>query len=763
MSKQELEKITFTIGGMHCAACAVTLEKGLAKVEGVDSVRVNFAMGSASVEYQPKLIDVEVVAKEVDKLGYSAKARRQDDILNFRAETDQARRDFVISAFMGVPLFFINMLSGAHMLPPAELGAPIDVGKIASVLVVAALATVMMFVSGRGIFVDAFTQLRNKSANMNSLIALGTGAAYSFSIYNLLAYFTDLQPLSEHLYFEAAGVIIMLVLLGRFLEARASGNAKKAIVGLMDLRPQKATAVIGGVQVEIDSAAAQVGMNLLVRPGERVPADGEITVGEPSIDEAMLTGESLPVEKSVGSKVIGGSVNGAKVFEMRVTHSGEESYLNSIIQMVSDAQDSKAPIQRIADRIAGVFAPTALALAVITFVVWYFFGGDGRTVMMYSAPIAVLIIACPCALGLATPTAVLSGTGSAARQGILFKGGEALERFTKVDAIVFDKTGTLTYGLPEVVLVTPLGEYSEEDVLQVCATVENNSEHPIAGGIMREVRQRKLTFKDASDVEALSGFGVRGVSEMKEVLIGSGRAMHNHKIDVEELKDTAESEMDRGRTVIYVSLDGQVLGLIALMDKFKREAPEVIKKLKEEGLKVFMFTGDNRRSAKTTARALGIDHVESEIRPEQKGELIRALRKVGYHVTMVGDGINDAPALAEAEIGVAVGSGTDVAKQAADIILLKSDLRYLLAARELSRQTFRVIKQNLFWALIYNLLAIPIAAGVFYYSIGLKLSPELGALAMAFSSVLVVSNSVRLTWLNVIGGTSSDFDQEAAV
>ncbi len=764
MSNVESTHTTFTIGGMHCAACAITIEKGLAKVEGVDSVRVNFAMGSASIEYRAPITDDSTVSKEVEKLGFTAKARKADDILNYRQETKQAKRDFLVSAMMAVPLFVINMLSGAHMLQSDGFGSTVSPGKLTAVLVVAALATVTVFVSGRGIFIDAFKQLRNRAANMNSLIALGVGAAYAFSAYNLTAYFTGWQPLSNHLYFEAVGVIIMLVLLGRFLESRAGGNAKEAIVGLMDLRPQKATAVINGVQVEIDSASAQPGMVLLVRPGERISADGEITKGEPSVDESMLTGESIPVDKSVGSKVIGGSVNTAKAFEMRVTQAGEDSYLNSIIRLVSDAQDSKAPIQRIADRIAGVFAPIALLISLVTFMAWFFFGeGDSRTLLMYSAPIAVLIIACPCALGLATPTAVLAGTGAAARQGILFKGGEALERFIKSDAIVFDKTGTLTYGHPEVVLIKTIGETNEEQILKVCASVENGSEHPIGGSIMREVRQRKISFKDASDIEALSGFGVRGKLDLKEVLVGSGKAMRNQQIDIEELKTAAESEMDRGRTIIYVALDGQALGMIALMDKFKREAPEVIKRLKDEGLKVFMFTGDNRRSAKTIADALGIDHVESEIRPEQKSELVRALRKVGYHVTMVGDGINDAPALAEAEIGVAIGGGTDVAKQAADIILMKSNLRYLLAARDLSRQTFRVIKQNLFWALVYNALAIPIAAGVFYHSVGWKLSPELGALAMAFSSVLVVSNSVRLTWLNVIRDKDSEFEEEVAI
>ncbi|HSH00571.1 MAG TPA: copper-translocating P-type ATPase, partial [candidate division Zixibacteria bacterium] len=587
-------------------------------------------------------------------------------------------------------------------------------------------------------------QTTHKSANMNSLIALGTGAAYAFSLYNLIAHFIGAPGLSHHLYFETAGVIVMLILFGRFLEASASGKTKQAIAALLDLRPEKATAVINGVQVEIDSAAARPGMRLLVRPGEKIPADGTVATGEPSIDESMLTGESIPVDKRAGDAVIGGSINGSRPFEMTVTASGEESYLNSVIRMVSEAQSSKAPIQRLADRISGVFTPIVLIIALVTGAAWFFLGGEAGRIMVFSAPIAVLIIACPCALGLATPTAVLAGSGAAARQGALIKGGETLERLVKADLIVFDKTGTLTYGRPEVTAISVVGGVTEEKLLKTAAALETASEHPLGAGIMREVAKRMLEYTPAVDVTALSGAGMRGALNGKPVFIGHERALEEQGVNVSELDAAAQKEMERGRTVVYVALEGQALGFIALADKIRPEAAEVIKRLREDGKTVYMFTGDNRRAAKTTAEALGVDHVEAEVRPEQKSELVRALMKIGRKVVMVGDGINDAPALAEASVGIAIGGGTDVAKQTADVVLMKSDLRFVQATLSVARRSFTVIKQNLFWALIYNTLAIPIAAGALYPSLGLALTPKIGALAMALSSVMVVGNSARL-------------------
>ena len=747
MVTRKSERATLTIGGMHCAACANGIERGLNSLPGVNETQVNFAMGSASVRFRPDMLTVEDVLAEIERLGYVAHKRGRDDLLDFAEETHQARRKFTLALYLIAPLIALNWFSGSQSFSDVS-----DVWRWgqAPYYLIALLTSCILIFAGREIFKDAAGQTRRKQANMNSLIALGSGVAYLFSLYNLLSMPIGYRPLTTNLYFDTASMIITLVLLGRYLEARAGGKAKQAIVGLMNLRPNKATAIINGTPVEIESASAQPGMTLLVRPGEHIPADGVITSDQPSIDESMLTGESIPVDKSPGDKVIGGSLNGSRPFEMEVTASGEDSYLSGVIRIVSDAQNTKAPIQRVADRISAVFVPIVLGISALTFIAWFFFGGESSANMMFIAPIAVLIIACPCALGLATPTAVLAGAGAGARCGILFKGGDVLEHLVKSDTVVFDKTGTLTYGKPEVTAIHSAPGVTEVELLSVAASLESASTHPLAEGIMREVSLRTMRFVKASDVESLSGFGMRGLIDRRPALVGSQAAMKNNGIDLSEIEDKAEEEMQRGRTLVYVSIDENALGFIALADKLRPEAAQVIAALKADGIKTFMFTGDNRRTAQTTAAALGIEHVESEIRPEQKRELVRALSRVGENVIMVGDGINDAPALAEADIGIAIGAGSDIAKQSADIVLVKSDLRALLSARMVSRQTFRIIKQNLFWALIYNTLAIPVAAGLFYPAFGWSLSPQIGALAMALSSVMVVLNSTRLSrWREV--------------
>lgn len=732
---------TYTIEGMHCASCAATIEKGLSSVSGVSDVRVNFAMGSAAVSFQPDIISAEEIPEQVKRLGYGARPRRADDILSYADESRKARRTFIQAAAFVIPLYLIHMLAGAGSLP-----AQVTLEGLWAVALVTILATLTLIIPGRGVFSDAWKQATNRSANMNSLISLGVGAAFGLSAYNLAALLFGGTPLTNDLYFESAGVIIALTLFGRFLEAHSGGKTKEAIAGLLQLQPAKATAIINGVQVEIDSASARPGMTLLIRPGETIPADGRITTSEPTVDESMLTGESTPAEKSVGDEVIGGSINGSRPFEMEVSAAGEASYLSSIIRLVSEAQNSRAPIQRLADRLSAVFVPVALAIAVLTFLGWWFFGGELAATMLFSAPITVLIIACPCALGLATPTATLAGTGTAARQGILVKGAEIVERLVRIDTVVFDKTGTLTFGQPEVVAMHSLGDSTHDDILSTAASLECESEHPLAEGVMREVSSRNLTYKKAEDIEALSGFGIKGTLSFCPALVGNKAAMEKAEVDVSQLEKFANEEMDKGRTLVYVALDGQPLGALALMDRIRPEASAVISELKESGLQVFMFTGDNRRAARATASLLGIDNLEYEVRPEQKSELIEALTRIGRKVVMIGDGINDAPALAKATVGVAIGSGADIAKSAADVVLMRSDLRYLLATFSSARETFRVIKQNLFWAFAYNIVAIPIAAGVFYPAFGWRLTPELGALAMAFSSVLVVMNSVRLNW-----------------
>lgn len=756
MATGKLERATLTIGGMHCAACANGIERGLNALPGINETQVNFAMGSAAVRFRPDMITVEDVLSEIERLGYVAHKRGRDDLLDFAEEIRHNRRKFVIALSLTAPLIALNLFSGSQsFLDVSDVWRWGSWGQ-APYYLVALLTTFILFFGGREIFKDAWGQTRRKQANMNSLIALGSGVAYLFSVYNLLSMSLGYQPLTTDLYFETAAMIVTLVLLGRYLEARAGGQAKQAIVGLMNLRPSKATAIINGTPVEIESASAQPGMTLLVRPGEYIPADGVITSDQPSVDESMLTGESIPVDKSPGDKVIGGSLNGSRPFEMEVTASGEDSYLSGVIRIVSDAQNTKAPIQRVADRISSVFVPIVLLIAFLTFVAWFFLGGENSANMLYVAPIAVLIIACPCALGLATPTAILAGAGAGARSGILFKGGDVIERLVKSDTVVFDKTGTLTYGLPEVTAIHPAPGVTELELLAVAASLELSSAHPLAEGIMREVNLRTMQFVKPTGVESLSGFGMSGMIDRRPALVGSQAAMKNENIDLSEIKEKAEEEMQRGRTLVYVAYDGNALGFVALADKLRPEAAQVIAGLKAEGIKTFMFTGDNRRTAQTTAAALGIEHVESEIRPEQKSELVRALSRVGENVIMIGDGINDAPALAEADIGIAIGAGSDIAKQSADIVLVKSDLRALQSARIVARQTFRIIKQNLFWALIYNTLAIPLAAGLFYPAFGWSLSPQIGALAMALSSVLVVLNSTRLSRMRITPETTDE-------
>ncbi|MFQ5606711.1 MAG: heavy metal translocating P-type ATPase [Candidatus Zixiibacteriota bacterium] len=756
MTTNKTASATLTIGGMHCASCASGIEQGLTSLPGVNDTQVNFAMGSAAVRFRPEMVSVEEVLREIERLGYVAHERGHDDLLNFEEEARVSRQKFIIAALLTAPIFALNILGGSNYLSDLS-----DVWRWGNLewtpyYLVALLAGAVLSFAGRGIFRDAWEQTRRRRANMNSLIALGSGVAFLFSLWNLLSHSLGLAALASDLYFETASVIITLVLLGRYLESRAGGKAKQAIVGLMNLRPGKATAIINGTPVEIESASAQPGMTLLVRPGERVAADGVITSSEPSLDESMLTGESIPVEKRLGDKVIGGSLNGPRAFEMEVTASGEDSYLAGVIRIVSDAQNTRAPVQAVADRVAAVFVPVVLLISAITFTAWFFFGGENSAQMLYVAPIAVLIIACPCALGLATPTAVLAGAGAGARHGILFKGGDTVERLVKTDTVVFDKTGTLTYGRPEVAAIHPAPGVTELELLAPAAALECASTHPLAEGIMREIDSRTIQFTRATEIEARSGFGMRGKIDQRVALVGSETALKNEGVDLSEIAERAAEEMQRGRTLVFIAVAGVALGFVALADRVRPEASQVITDLKEEGIKTFMFTGDNRRTAQTTARALGIDHVEAEILPEQKSELVRALSRVGENVIMVGDGINDAPALAEADIGVALGAGADIAKQSADIVLVKADLRALQDAREVARRTFRIIKQNLFWAFIYNALAIPLAAGVFYPAFGRALSPEIGALTMALSSVLVVANSTRLSRLKPSAADSGE-------
>ncbi|PKK82017.1 MAG: copper-translocating P-type ATPase [candidate division Zixibacteria bacterium HGW-Zixibacteria-1] len=731
MEKQK--ELELKIGGMHCAACAVGIEKGLSKMPGVNRASVNYAMGTASVDFEPGKIDELSITNKISELGYSARNALGADLFD-NQESKKARRYFFMALAFTIPIMLISM-AGMFTEHPIF-------GHLAGGIVLLVLTLPVMFVSGREIFADAWNQTKHGHANMNSLIALGSLAAFLYSTYAILTLVVIKDAPASHFYFESAAMIITLILLGRFLETRAKGRARDAIGALLRLRPENATVIVDGEVSEVMASAVRRGMIILVKAGERIAADGKITESNPSIDESMLTGESMPVEKQVGDTVLGGSVNGNKAFKFEVTGTGENSFLAGIVRLVTEAQGRKAPVQRLADQIAGVFVPIVLLIAIATLVIWYFI--DPSSPMLIKGPIAVLIIACPCALGLATPTAILAGTGRAARHGIYIRGADILERVVKTNFVVFDKTGTLTVGEFEVSVMKALDEDYETELLQLAASVESGSQHPLAGAIRKKADELNIKTKSPKNLTEFPGFGLKAEIDGRTVLVGNVATMEREHIDTATFNAAADEQMALGRTVVYVSSNGRALGFLAMADKVKDEAGEVIDKVRKTGREVLMLTGDNHKTARGVADQLGIEKFEAGIKPDQKAIIVETLRRADRRVMMVGDGINDAPALAAADIGVALGTGTDVAMESADIILVRDNLSALVEMLEISRLTFRTIKQNLFWAFFYNIIAIPLAAGLFYTLFGWGLSPIIAAGTMAFSSVFVVTNSLRL-------------------
>ncbi|MEW6015859.1 MAG: heavy metal translocating P-type ATPase [Candidatus Zixiibacteriota bacterium] len=729
----ESRELNLKISGMHCASCAANIERELSDVEGINQVAVNYALGTARVEFRPEEVEEKAIYGTISELGYGATpaAFASDD---FAQEAKAAKRNFITSVLFAAPIMILSM--GGMLWSQLRLEPRLEGG------ILFLLTVPVLFYSGREIFADAWRQARHFRANMNSLIALGSLAAFLFSSFVLFQTLLGEHTHQAHYYFETAAAIVTLILLGRFLESRAKGKARDAIGALMRLQPDTAVAVIDGLEKVISRTAITAGMVLVVKAGEKIPADGRIIEGSPSIDESMLTGESVPVDKKAGDMVFGGSVNGNRSFRFEVTGTGEETFLAQIIRLVSEAQGRKAPVQKLADRIAGIFVPIVLIIAVITFVAWFFLDPDN--LMLLKAPVAVLIIACPCALGLATPTAILAGTGKAARRGIYIRGGDILENAAKSKQVIFDKTGTLTAGHFEVVDFRTVNPDEEDLLFEMGASLESGSTHPLALGIVEKARSQNTELTSPKNLEEFPGFGLKGEIQGRQVLAGSAAALQRENIRLGELEGPAEEAMSRGLTVVFVAVEGQVVGFFSLRDKVKEEASEVVHKLKESGREVIMLTGDNHRTAQGVAAQLGIDRFEAAIKPDQKAVIVEAFRRAGNNVVMVGDGINDAPALAAADIGVALGSGTDVAMESADIILVKNNLESLLEALEISGKTFRTIKQNLFWAFFYNVISIPIAAGALYPLFGLTLSPVIAAGAMAFSSLFVVTNSLRL-------------------
>ncbi|MFE0297092.1 heavy metal translocating P-type ATPase [Priestia megaterium] len=727
------EKAEFAITGMTCAACSTRIEKGLNKLEGVTKASVNLALETASVEYSPSQIAPQDITQRVEKLGYGAKLKSEEkeEEQSYREkELSKQKGNFWFSLILSVPLLWAMV---SHFTFTSFIPLP---HMLMNPWVQLALATPVQFVVGKQFYVGAFKALRNKSANMDVLVALGTSAAYFYSLYSSLKSLGS-SAHTDQLYYETSAILITLILLGKLFEANAKGRSSEAIKKMMGLQAKTAVVVRDGAEVEIPVEEVQKGEVIFIKPGEKVPVDGEIIEGQSALDESMLTGESVPVDKNVGDKVIGATLNKNGFLKIKATNIGKETALAQIIKVVEEAQGSKAPIQRLADYISGIFVPIVVGIALLTFFVWYIWIAPGEFAPALEKLIAVLVIACPCALGLATPTSIMAGSGRAAEFGILFKGGEHLEATHKIDTILLDKTGTVTNGTPELTDVRIAQGYKENELLQLVASAERLSEHPLAQALVAGIKNKGIEIQDPLSFEAIPGYGVKATVQERELLVGTRKLMNQYKVNI----DTALEEMtnleQEGKTAMLVALDGKYAGMLAVADTIKATSKEAVSRLKEMGLEVMMITGDNRQTAQAIAMQAGIEHVIAEVVPEGKAEEVKKLQQQGKKVAMVGDGINDAPALALADIGMAIGTGTDVAMEAADITLMRGDLMSIADAIEMSRKTISNIKQNLFWAMGYNTLGIPIAA------VGL-LAPWVAGAAMAFSSVSVVLNALRL-------------------
>ncbi|CAM4204426.1 heavy metal translocating P-type ATPase [Lederbergia lenta] len=727
------EKTELLLTGMTCAACSTRIEKGLNKMSGVTKASVNLALEKATIEYNPSVVSSKNLVDKVKDLGYGAKINSGEEEIettDYRLkEIQNQKKKFILSLILSLPLLwtmFAHFNFTSFMYVPNVLMDP---------WVQMALATPVQFYVGKQFYVGAYKALRNKSANMDVLVALGTSAAYFYSVYLAIQSIgTDVH--STGLYFETSAVLITLIILGKLFEAKAKGRSSEAIKKLMGLQAKTATVLLNGEEKEIPLEDVAVGQTLLIKPGEKVPVDGVITEGQTALDESMITGESVPMDKTVGEAVIGATFNKNGLIKIEATKVGKDTALAQIIKVVEEAQGSKAPIQRMADLISGIFVPIVVGIAFITFFIWYLWAVPGDFAEALEKMIAVLVIACPCALGLATPTSIMAGSGRSAEHGILFKGGEHLETTHQIDTVILDKTGTITNGTP--VLTDVRAVMHERELLSLIGSAEKGSEHPLAQAIVAGIQERNILLREVSEFEAIPGYGIRAVVSGKKILIGTRRLMKRYNINVEKEEYDQMYQLERqGKTAMIAAVDGTYAGLIAVADTMKATSVAAIKRLKEMDLDVIMITGDNEQTAQTIAKEAGIEHVIAEVLPAGKAEEVKKLQQQGKKVAMVGDGINDAPALAIADIGMAIGTGTDVAMEAADITLIRGDLNSIADAIFMSKKTISNIKQNLFWAFAYNTIGIPIAALGF-------LAPWLAGAAMAFSSVSVVLNALRL-------------------
>jgi len=749
--------ITLPITGMTCASCVRSVERALSKTPGVVEVNVNLATEKASINYLPQIARRSDFVHAVENAGYGVleieDTAAADDLERAarQAEIERQKRLVLIGAALTIPLFILSMARDLYMASFAgsDMSAHILNGTMAGPnpalnwllwsgwpFIFGLLATPVQFILGRQYIVGAYKAARNRSANMDTLIALGSLAAYIYSVVVLIGMIAGITALSGHVYFETSAVILTLITLGKYLEARAKGHTSDAIKKLMRLAPKTATLLRGDQEVSVPVAELVVGDILVVRPGESIPVDGVVVDGQSSVDEAMLTGESLPVSKGVGSAVIGATINKQGRLVIEAQKVGAQTALSQIIRLVEQAQGSKAPIQRLADQVSSVFVPVVLILAALTFIGWLLLGQVGFTAAMVNA-VAVLVIACPCALGLATPTAIMVGTGRGAEMGVLFKNSEALESARQVQVIALDKTGTITQGKPAVTDVIAADGFTEAELLRLAASAERGSEHPLGEAIVKAAEAQEIALSQPQNFEAASGRGISAAIDGRQVWVGSPRSISDQGIAL----GSVQAEIDRlqaaARTVVAAVVDGKLAGLLGIADTIKEGSQEAVAALKSLGIEVVMITGDNLQTAQAIAREAGISRVLAEVLPDQKAATVKQLQTENKRVAMVGDGINDAPALAQADVGIAIGTGTDIAMEASDVTLVSGDLRGVVRAIELSRATMRTIRQNLFWAFVYNIILIPVAM------LG-ALVPVLAAAAMAFSSVFVVSNSLRL-------------------
>ena len=736
----------YTVTGMSCAACANAVEKALNKNNDINA-SVNIATEKLNIEYDEKKYDFDKIREIVESAGYGLVEDMTEDkkMELYQEKITSLKNRLILAVVFVVPLLYISM---GHMLGvtlPEFLNLKVNPLNFALAQFV---LTLPIIYAGRDFFSHGFKNLARKSPTMDSLIAIGATSAVLYGIYATFRIITVDTEAHMDLYYESAGTIITLILFGKLLEAKTKGQTSSAIKKLIGLQPKKAKIIENGAEKEVLIENLKVGDIVIVKPGEKIAVDGRIVEGATSVDESMLTGESLPVSKKVRDKVVGGSINKNGSIRFEATEIGKNTVLSQIIKLVEEAQGSKAPISRMADIVAAYFVPIVIVIAIITGIAWFLSGSGLVTALSFF--IAVLVIACPCALGLATPTSIMVGTGKGAENGILIKSGEALETAHKIKTVVFDKTGTITKGKPVLTDLIAYGNYNENELLKIAASVENDSEHPLAEAIVNEAKEKNIEIKPYEKFRAMSGYGIRATFEDKEVQIGNRKLMENRKINVEISQKDYDILSNEGKTPMYISIDNELAGLVAVADVIKETSNEAIEKLKKMGIKTIMLTGDNEKTAKFIAKQVGIDDVISEVLPYQKSQKVKELQEKDEFVAMVGDGINDSPALAQANVGIAIGNGTDVAIESADIVLIRNDLRDVAGAIALSKATITNIKENLFWAFFYNVLGIPFAAGIFYaFFNGPKLDPMIAAFAMSFSSVSVLGNALRLKFFKV--------------